>query len=84
MYNATNGDVVLETWLDKDCSNNWVKNNEHKDTGNNWGEEMKTCGCSTNTAKITWGSPLIRLFKNNKGLDWDIRRLSCREISPPT
>ena len=74
----------METWLDKDCSNNWVKNNSDEDTGSNWGEEMKTCGCSTNTAKITWGSPLIRLFKNYKGLDSDIRRLSCREISPPT
>jgi|SRR4030095_12514256 hypothetical protein len=84
VYNATNGNVKMETWLDKDCSNNWVKNNSDEDTGSNWGEEMKTCGCSSNTAKITWGSPLIRLFKNNKGLDWDIRRLSCREIAPPT
>jgi hypothetical protein len=84
VYNATNGDVVLEIWLDKDCTNNWVKNSSAKDTGSNWGETMKTCGCHKNTDKISWGSPLIRLFKNNKGLDWDIRRLSCREISPPT
>lgn len=84
VYNATNGDVVLEIWLDKDCTNNWVKNNSAKDTGTTWGTFMKRCGCSTNTEKISWGSPLIRLFKNNNGLDWDIRRLSCREISPPT
>jgi hypothetical protein len=84
VYNATNGDVVLEIWLDKDCTNNWELNNSARDTGSNWGELMKECGGSKNTETISWGSPLIRLFKNNKGLDWDLRRLSCREISPPT
>lgn len=81
VYNLPDGSVKLESYVDKDNSNNWQKATEFVDKGN-WGDDMTHCKAKTGGAAITWGSPMV-IFKSN-GVTYDFKNFSVRQIVPPT
>jgi uncharacterized protein YxeA len=81
VYNLPNGNVKLESYVDKDANNNWQKVEELVDSGN-WGNDMTHCGANKPGAQITWTSPMP-IFKSN-GVTYDFKKLSVREIVPPS
>ena len=81
VYNLPNGNVKLESYVDKDANNNWQKVEELVDSGN-WGNDMTHCGANKPGAQITWTSPMP-IFKSN-GVTYDFKKLSVREIIPPS
>ena len=81
VYNLPNGNVKLESYVDKDANNNWQKVQELVDSGN-WGNDMTHCNANKPGAQITWGSPMP-IFKST-GVTYDFKKLSVREIVPPT
>ena len=80
-YNLPDGSVKLETYVDKDNNNKWQKATELVDK-DNWGTDMTHCGAKTKGAAITWGSPMV-IFKAT-GVTYDFKKLSVRQIVPPT
>lgn len=80
VYNLPNGNVKLESYVDKDNNNQWQKVQELVDSGD-WGDDMTHCNADTPGAQITWGSPMI-IFKST-GVTYDFKKLSIREIVPP-
>ena len=80
VYNLPNGSVKLESYVDKDVDNHWMKVAELLDSGN-WGNDMTHCGAKTEGAVISWGSPMI-IFKSDY-VTYDFKNLSVREIAPP-
>jgi F5/8 type C domain-containing protein len=80
VYNLPDGNVKLESYVDKDNTNHWQKVEELIDTGH-WGNDMTHCNAQTPGAIITWASPMI-IFKST-GVTYDFKKLSAREISPP-
>jgi hypothetical protein len=80
VYNLPNGSVKLESYIDKDDNNQWMKVAELLDNGN-WGNDMTHCGAKTEGAVINWGSPMI-IFKSDY-ITYDFKNLSAREIAPP-
>lgn len=80
VYNMANGSVKLESYIDKDSSNRWLKIAQLVDVGT-WGNDMTQCGARTEGAVISWGSPMI-IFKSNY-VTYDFKYLSVREIIPP-
>jgi hypothetical protein len=81
VYNLPNGNVKLESYVDKDNNNQWQKVQELIDSGN-WGDDMTHCNADKPGAQITWGSPMI-IFKST-GVTYDFKKLSIRNIIPPT
>jgi hypothetical protein len=81
VYNLPNGNMKLESYVDKNNNNQWEKVQELTDSGN-WGDDMTHCNASTDGAQITWGSPMA-IFKSN-GVTYDFKKLSLREITPPS
>jgi hypothetical protein len=81
VYNLPNGNVKLESYVDKNNNNEWEKVHELTDSGN-WGDDMTHCNADKNGAQITWGSPMI-IFKST-GVTYDFKKLSMREIVPPS
>jgi hypothetical protein len=81
VYNLPNGNVKLESYVDKDGNNNWQKVQELVDSGN-WGDDMTHCNADKPGAQITWGSPMP-IFKST-GVTYDFKKLSVREIVPPS
>ena len=89
IYNVNNGtDVHLETWMDKDNNNTWVKVKEETDSGGFYpGAPSSSCpggeSCGgTRDERFTWGSPLIR-FNWRDVSEMHFRNFSVREIIPP-
>ena len=80
VYNLPNGSVKLESYVDKDADNHWMKVADFLDSGN-WGNDMTHCGAKTVGAVISWGSPMI-IFKSDY-VTYDFKNLSVREIVPP-
>ena len=80
VYNMPDGNVKLETFVDKDNNNHWEKAAEMIDKSD-WGNDMIQCNAATPGEKITWGSPEI-IFKTNEKT-FDFQKLSVREIIPP-
>lgn len=80
VYNLANNSVKLESYVDKDANNKWIKVAELVDNGN-WGNDMIHCSARTEGAVISWGSPMI-IFKSDY-VTYDFRNLSVREIIPP-
>lgn len=81
VYNLPDGSVKLESYVDKNNDNKWEKATELVDKSN-WGDDMTHCKANTGGAAITWGSPMV-IFKSN-GVAYDFKKLSVREIVPPT
>jgi Bacterial Ig-like domain/F5/8 type C domain len=81
VYNLPNGNVKLESYVDKNNNNQWEKVQELTDSGN-WGDDMTHCNASKDGAQITWGSPMA-IFKST-GVTYDFKKLSLREIAPPS
>lgn len=81
VYNLPNGNVKLESYVDKDNNNQWQKVQELIDSGN-WGDDMTHCNADKLGVQITWGSPMI-IFKST-GVTYDFKKLSIRNIIPPT
>ena len=81
VYNLPNGNVKLESYVDKDNNNQWQKVQELIDSGN-WGDDMTHCNADKPGVQITWGSPMI-IFKST-GVTYDFKKLSIRNIIPPT
>ena len=81
VYNLPNGNMKLESYVDKNNNNQWEKVQELTDSGN-WGDDMTHCDASKDGAQITWGSPMA-IFKSN-GVTYDFKKLSLREITPPS
>ena len=80
VYNIANNSVKLESYVDKDANNQWIKVAELVDSGN-WGNDMMHCNAKTEGAVISWGSPMI-IFKSDN-VTYDFKNLSVREITPP-
>jgi hypothetical protein len=80
VYNLPNGSVKLESYIDRDDNNQWMKVAELLDNGN-WGNDMTHCSAKTEGAVINWGSPMI-IFKSDY-ITYDFKNLSAREIAPP-
>jgi hypothetical protein len=80
IYNLANNSLKLESYVDKDANNKWIKVAELVDNGN-WGNDMMHCGARTEGAVISWGSPMI-IFKSDF-VTYDFKNLSIREIIPP-
>ena len=80
VYNLANNSVKLESYVDKDANNQWIKVAELVDSGN-WGNDMMHCNAKTEGAVISWGSPMI-IFKSDN-VTYDFKNLSVREITPP-
>jgi hypothetical protein len=80
VYNLPDGNIKLETFVDKDNNNHWEKAAEMIDKGD-WGDDMIHCNAPTPGEKITWGSPEIIYKTNEKAFDF--QKLSVREIIPP-
>jgi hypothetical protein len=80
VYNLANNSVKLESYVDKDANNKWIKVAELVDNGN-WGNDMMHCSARTEGAVISWGSPMI-IFKSDY-VTYDFKNLSVREIIPP-
>ena len=86
IYNVNNDrDVHLETWMDKDNINVWVKVKEETDSGGVYPGAPSTscaggeaCG-GTRDERFTWGSPLIR-FNWRDVAEMHFRNFSVREI----
>ena len=72
--------VKMESWLDPRNDGNWIKVDEHTDTGN-WGKSGKKCDGDKDQI-ITWGGP-IATFRWDFADDVDFKNLSVREIHPP-
>lgn len=72
--------VKMESWLDPRNDGNWIKVDEHTDTGN-WGQSGKKCDGDKDQI-ITWGGP-IATFRWDFADDVDFKNLSVREIQPP-
>jgi hypothetical protein len=81
VYNLPDGTVKLESYVDKDNNNHWQKVQELTDSGH-WGDDMGHCNAKTPGAAITWGSPMF-IFKST-GVTYDFKKLSVREIKPPS
>ena len=81
VYNLPDGTVKLESYVDKDNNNHWQKVQELVDSGH-WGDDMGHCNAKTPGAAITWGSPMF-IFKST-GVTYDFKKLSVREIKPPS
>lgn len=81
VYNLPNGNVKLESYVDKNNNNQWEKVQELTDSGN-WGDDMTHCNADNDGAQITWGSPMI-IFKST-GVTYDFKKLSIRQIVPPS
>jgi hypothetical protein len=81
VYNLPDGNVKLESYVDKDATNNWQKVQELVDSGN-WGNDMTHCNAKKPGAQITWGSPMP-IFKST-GVTYDFKKFSIREIVPPS
>jgi hypothetical protein len=81
VYNLPDGSVKLESYVDKDANNDWQKVQELVDSGN-WGNDMTHCNAKNPGAQITWGSPMP-IFKST-GVTYDFKKLSVREIVPPS
>lgn len=72
--------VKLETWIDYDNNNNWVKVAETVDSGG-WGN-TDNCGANVPTDQIiSWGGPLAVFNFYNLG-EIRFKLLSVRSISP--
>ena len=80
VYNLANNSVKLESYVDKDANNQWIKVAELVDSGK-WGNDMMHCNAKTEGAVISWGSPMI-IFKSDN-VTYDFKNLSVREITPP-
>jgi hypothetical protein len=80
VYNLANNSVKLESYVDKDANNRWIKVADLVDNGN-WGNDMMHCSARTEGAVISWGSPMI-IFKSDY-VTYDFKNLSVREIIPP-
>lgn len=80
VYNLANNSVKLESYVDMDANNKWIKVAELVDNGN-WGSDMMHCSARTEWAVIIWGSPMI-IFKSDY-VTYDFKNLSVREIIPP-
>ena len=80
VYNLANNSVKLESYVDMDANNKWIKVAELVDNGN-WGNDMMHCSARTEGAVISWGSPMI-IFKSDY-VTYDFNNLSIREIIPP-
>ena len=80
VYNMGDGNIKLESYVDKDNNNHWEKAAEMIDKGD-WGNDMTHCNAPTPGEKITWASPEI-IFKTT-GNGFDFQKLSVREIIPP-
>ena len=81
VYNMGDGNIKLESYVDKDNNNHWEKAAEMIDKGD-WGSDMTHCNAPTRGEKITWASPEI-IFKTT-GNGFDFQKLSVREIIPPS
>ena len=81
VYNIANNSAKLESYVDKDANNHWIKVAELVDSGN-WGNDMMHCDANTEGAVISWGSPMI-IFKSDY-VTYDFKNLSVREITPPS
>ena len=80
VYNMPDGNIKLESYVDKDNNNHWEKAAEMIDKSD-WGNDMTYCNAPTPGEKILWGSPEI-IFKTNEKV-FDFQKLSVREIIPP-
>ena len=72
----------LETWIDVENNNNWVKINSFDDDG--WGSGATHCSPAfADNMPISWGGP-IAIFRIDNSNDFDFKNLSVREIQPDT
>jgi hypothetical protein len=86
IYNTNNDtNVHLETWMDKDNTNVWVKVKEETDSGGVYPgapstscEGGEACG-GTRDERFVWGSPLIR-FNWRDVAEMHLKNFSVREI----
>ena len=72
VYNLPDGNVKLESYVDKDANNHWEKVEELIDSGH-WGNDMTHCNANTPGVQITWGSPMA-IFKST-GVTYDFKKL---------
>jgi hypothetical protein len=77
VYNLDNGNVKLETYIDKDNDNTWNKIDEIIDSGG-WGENGTMCK-GTPDQIISWGGPIVKIGFINI-IDLDFKNISVREI----
>lgn len=71
--------VKLESYLDANANNNWVKIDEYFDKGG-WGTDGTYCN-GVPDEKIVWGGP-VAAFRWDSASDVDIKNFSVREIVP--
>jgi hypothetical protein len=77
MYNLNNDTVKLESYVDRDNNNTWIKIDEIIDSGE-WGIHGAACGGVPDQI-VTWGGPMVRIRFFNLA-DLDFKNLSVREI----
>lgn len=87
---AENHSVRTELWLDREANNNWSLLEVKDDTGNWFADPLRPNapidGCENPPFNyetfqvLTWAAPWVTFRSDN--VDWDLKSLSVREISP--